>query len=57
MFEGLKRFVFANFVLFMVILIVLPPVGVILFGLFFYVIPLWILLTDRPTRWTRNEDE
>jgi len=35
MFEGLKRFVFANFVLFMVILIVLPPVGVILFGLFF----------------------
>jgi hypothetical protein len=35
MIEGLKRFALANIVLFVVVLIILPPVGVILFGLFF----------------------
>jgi hypothetical protein len=35
MFENLKGFAFANLFVFMVILIILPPVGVILLGLFF----------------------
>jgi len=42
MFENLKGFAFANVLLFMAVLIVLPPVGVILFGLFF--VPIIIMV-------------
>jgi len=35
MIESLKRFAMANLVLFLAVLIILPPVGVILFGLLF----------------------
>lgn len=35
MFEFIKRFIAVNFLIFMAILIILPPVGVILFGLLF----------------------
>jgi hypothetical protein len=35
MIEGLKGFAMTNLVLFIAALIILPPVGVILFGIFF----------------------
>jgi hypothetical protein len=35
MFEGLKRFLLANLILFVAVIIILPPVGVLLLGIFF----------------------
>jgi hypothetical protein len=42
MFESLKGFAFANILLFLAVLVILPPVGVILFGLFF--VPIIIMV-------------
>lgn len=41
MLDAIKGFAFANLVIFVVILIILPPVGVVLFGLLF--VPIIIL--------------
>jgi hypothetical protein len=35
MLEGLKRFLLANLILFIAVIVILPPVGVALLGIFF----------------------